>query len=158
MTMVTNNTRVDEVVVNYDVHALVLRAVHQEFLDHGLVPRPKQQQQQWPAFVQSSTGAFPPLRYGDAGGVREIEVRALAMFDDLIVHATVISPRSADDTKGETETRRRVKLNVSTWAPMFSSGDGGGEAATGDGDHRRGGCEQHQQQGHQVMFFLFSCV
>lgn len=43
------------------------------------------------SFAQSATGAFPPLRYTDCDG-RLVVVRALGMFDDLIVNATATPP------------------------------------------------------------------
>lgn len=164
--MATNDARVDEGVAECDVHAQVLGAVHQEFVDFGLVP---QQQQQHPRLLtQSPAGAFPPLRYGDGdvGGGRVVAVRALAMFDDLIVNATATSPRAAsneDGDLGDGEVRRRIKLNVSTWSSLFSPGEAkpanaGGEEqeeerVEGAGD--RGGSERFHQPRHQVRVCFF---
>lgn len=118
--MASNNGSVGEEVADEecDVHAQVLLAVHQEFLDYGLIPQHQQQQQR---LIQSATGAYPPLRYGDAGGGgRVVVLRALAMFDDLIVNVTAASPRADDDDGGEGEVvSRRIKLNVLTWSPLF---------------------------------------
>lgn len=149
--MATNNTRVDEIMKECDVHAQVLRAVHHEFLDHGLVPR----QQECAPLMQSSAGAFPPLRYCCGEG-RVIVVRGLAMFDDLIVNATAISPRAGEaGFDGEGEVRRRIKLNFLTWSSLFSTGEAG-EAGEGD---RGEGREHLHRQSHQVtvLFFCFSC-
>lgn len=155
--MVTNTTTA------VDVHARVLRAVHQEFLDYGLVLQQQQQQQQCPPFVQSSAGAFPALRYADVGGGRVVVVRALVMFDDLIVNATATSPRAEDDLDGE--VRRRLKLSMETWSPFFSSGGaGGGEpalAAAGEAAGDREGSKHRQKQRDQqvtIFFILQSAV
>ena len=55
-----------------------------------------------------------------AGGGRVVVLRALAMFDDLIVNVTAASPRADDGDGGEGEVvSRRIKLNVLTWSPLF---------------------------------------
>eukprot|EP00752_Nemacystus_decipiens_P011939 g10587.t1 len=128
--MAENSSSVGDGVEEGDAHAQVLCAVHQEFLEYGLVPQQQQQRGESLRLTQSAAGAFPPLRYDDAGsGGRVVVVRALAMFDDLIVNATATSPR-ADDANGEVEVdvRRRIKLNVMTWSALSSAG-GGGQAA-----------------------------
>lgn len=96
-------------------HSLVLRALHQEFIAYGLVPlsmtpTPKLPQHQQEAgssttedlvsLVQSTTGAFLPLRYAYRHDANErvqriIEIRALSMFDDLIVNATATTAELA---------------------------------------------------------------
>lgn len=154
--MAMNSNSLDEDAAEFDPHARVLRAVHQEFLDHGLVLQ--QQPAECPNFGQSSAGAFPPLRYGDVGGGgRVIMVRALAIFDDLIVNATATSPRVAGDCDLDGEIRRRIKLNVMTWAPLLLSGEA--EAAAGVGNRERS--KAPLQQRHQVTkngFVIVSAV
>lgn len=152
--MSADNSRVGEGVEECDLHARVLRTVHQEFLDYGLVP-----QQSPRRLVQSAAGAFPPLRYGygDAaaggGGGSVVVIRALAMFDDLIVNATATSTHAdggvVDGEAAVEEVRRRIKLNVVTW-----SAAAGGAAGVGA---REGGELLHWQT-HQVTTFYLSAV
>lgn len=168
--MATNNTREDEGIAECDAHAQLLRAVHQAFLDYGLVLVPEHhQQQECPRLTQSSAGAFPPLRYSDqvggsggGGGGGVVVVRALTMFDDLIVNATAggFDGGFDGDGDGDGEVRRRIKLNVVTWSPLFSTAGGeetGEAAATGVSD--RGVSEHLGWQGHRVKrpLLLVSC-
>lgn len=74
-------------------HARLLSSLHEEFLAYGLISTQDASLFRSPSsggFTQSSAGAFPPLQYLDRQG-RKIVVRALAMFDDLIVNTTVSS-------------------------------------------------------------------
>lgn len=74
-------------------HARLLSALHEEFLAYGLISTQDSslfRSLSSGGFTQSSAGAFPPLQYLDRQG-RKIVVRALAMFDDLIVNTTVSS-------------------------------------------------------------------
>lgn len=128
----------DNKTMEEDSHASVLRAVHGEILAYGLRPvlcpevannedsnTNKQQDATTSthcmdthgvSFVASAAGAFPPLRYRDGGEGEEgrvIMVRALTMFDELIVSAKVEEERGGASS-GSTRSRR-LKFDVSRW-------------------------------------------
>lgn len=138
-----------------DGHARVLLALHQELLAYGLdlepafAPSPS-------SFMQSAAGAFPPLRYvqcrgGGNGGGRVITIRALAMFDDLIVNGTA-APAEAVVAAGagapaEGVVQRRTTFDVSRWCDVLSSPGGDGEEHE---EKEQGQVEQQQGRGQQV--------
>jgi len=127
----------EEVISKHDVHARLLLAVHEEFLEFGLKlssdDDSESQTPQAACFTQSSTGAFPPLRYNDVGGGRLIVVQGLAMFDELIVSATAAP---AEALAEDFQAQRRVVLSTNMWAaaaaapapaPAPATAVGGGE-------------------------------
>lgn len=119
-------------------HAKVLCAIHDQFLQFGLIPCPLAEETVLPlrptrkfyqpdqvggspdpevlSFEQSATGAFSPLRYTD--GERIITVHALAMFGDLILTATS-TPSRTGAVEGSPGSRsdviRRLTLDVAHW-------------------------------------------
>lgn len=103
-------------------HGLLLRAIHEEFVHQGLslccdnddsfcnnsgsdsnsVKDNSGGCKRVIAFTPSITGAFTPLRY-TSGPNRLIEVRALAMFNDLIVNATATTKTTAPSRSKDRE-------------------------------------------------------
>lgn len=121
-------------------HARVLRALHEEILAYGLVSAQElpiastkdsycccsrdDDKKPCCGLVQGATGAFPPLRYLDGEG-RVIVIRALAMFDDLIVNATATTAAGGHGGGGAaTAVSRRVTFDVSRWLDLDVADDG----------------------------------
>lgn len=109
-----------------DGHALVLLALHQELLAYGLDVEPAASTAACltPLVMhQSAAGAFPPLRYvyRRGGRGRVITIRALAMFDDLIVNGTAITVVGAGASAEDCcVVHRRTTFDVSRWCHLLS--------------------------------------
>lgn len=105
------------------------------------------------SFVASAAGAFPPLRYRDGGEGEEgrvIVVRALTMFDELIVSAKVEGERGG--ASAVSTHSRRVTFDVSRWI----------DAWHGEEKQRRHHQPQPQEEHHQLQqvgpHFVFRIV
>lgn len=158
-------------------HARVLLALHHEFLSDGLISAQAVVvgdgfdegcadcdgdevadtdqlllSSSGKAYIaQTATGAFPPLRYTDSARRVVVTLRALAMFDDLIVNATA-SPLTAGgagnkDDSGETVVSRRLTFKISRW--LLSSPEDDRDSVHGKDDrehYQRHRCEDNLER------------
>lgn len=136
--------------LEYDVHDLLLLAVHQEFMEFGL--KLSDNQELTACLAQSATGAFPSMRYNDADGGRVVVVHALAMFDNLIVSAIASSGATEEPQLREEDfenRRRRIVLSANVWPAAAEAA-----AAEGTGEGKGQKMPQVMTEGLILLFFF----
>lgn len=169
-------------------HTKVLRALHGEILAYGLSPIDVNSSigeggdgGAGGAFSQSASGAFPPLHYtyrpDDGRATREVVIRALAMFDELIVTATVtvsakeaeaavtpLSPSAAAASATEicppsaAAPSRRVTFDITRWLLLGDDKEVGTEYAAIICRLDLAGCVQRDPSVTNIMYGYSSVV